>query len=155
IMTTPAAPPPEPRYEPTIQEMLNLRRDIAMARKNELRAEQRGEEVNRVHAANLAKLEVLINKNMPSSPELDQAKEISTLYHNLFTRTNLYDVLARGKRGMDKVPTQDTVDYLMNKYTNEGEPGLKDLLEMTRNKQMWQRMPGQADAYPFEGKMKA
>lgn len=151
IMTTPPAAAPPKQPEPTIQEMLNLRRDIARARKTELRAEQRGEEPNRVLIANYAKMETLINKNMPHSPELDQAKAISTKYHELFTRSNLYDILATGKRGMDKVPNQDTVDYLMNKYTNEGQPGLKDLLTMTRDQQMWQRVPGQNDAYPFGG----
>lgn len=130
-------------YKPTVQELTSLKTAIRQARfANQIKggpAEL---------GANMVKLEQMINKGiadaLPGDISIQQARAISTKYHDLFSRSNLYDVLASGKRGVPKVYPEQTIPYLMDRY-----PGLQDILTMTRDKQMWKRTPGQPDAYPY------
>lgn len=114
-------------------------------------AVQIGKASRRDLIANLTKLEQIINKGIadavPGDATIDQARAISTKYHDLFTRSDLYDLLERNRVGKDKVPVARTVTEML-----DSEEGLENLLTMTRDEMMWRTIPGEATMFDYVDK---
>lgn len=118
--------------------------------KSAIRDARRAEEASVAPRAglneNFTRLEMMIEKGIadaiPDDVTMQQARAISTKYHDLFSRSKLFDVLRGGPRGGARIAPEDTLDFLKGQ-------GLEDLLTMTRDRAMWKRVPGQSDAYDF------
>lgn len=117
--------------------ILDVREHIAavrQARKNELANQSKAADDR--YLGNLTGLENILHKSIgdafPNEVALSQARAISVKYHDLFSRSNLRQVLASGRQGEDKVRPEQTVDSLMKRFQ-----GLKDVLTMTGDREMW------------------
>lgn len=118
---------------------------------NEIAAEQgkayTGGAPRQPYIRNLTRLSELVDDAMarayPNDVEVQQAVAFSKRYNELFTKSNLFDLLARNSRGKRKVNPGESLDFLQ-KQTE----GLSDLFNMTGALQRVKRIPKQKDAYP-------
>lgn len=130
---------------PTVQQVRSFVSKVeTMARK-----EKAEPAPNWTLVANMHKVSAVMNKAiadaLPDDVSIQQARAASVKINDIFTRSNLRDILATGPQGAEKVAPARTMDHLTRKW---GGAGLEDILTMTREIGGWKRIPGQKNAYP-------
>lgn len=95
---------------------------------------------------NYARLDSLvtnhIGREIPEDVTIQQARAASKMYHDIFSTSDLDQLLRTTKKGGEKVAKETAVEHLMSKAQ-----GMPDLWAMTEKLQA-RRLPGQADAHP-------
>lgn len=116
---------------PTIKRMRDLQGEIRRARMAEEGKAYVGMPVNDALVRNYNRLASIIDngimESLPGDTRIAQARAVSIMYHDLFSRGNIADVLARRARGDNKFRPDQTVDELMGRHQ-----GLEDLMNVPR-----------------------
>lgn len=133
---------------PTVQRMRDLQGEIRRARLNEEGKAYSGLPVNDALVRNYNRLASMIDdavmRAIPGDTSVQQARAASIIYHDIFSRGNLADILARRARGDNKFRPDETVQELMDRYD-----GLSDLLKVhAKVRAMGRRQPTLANANP-------
>lgn len=84
-----------------------------------------------------------IGDAFPNNVPLQQARAASAMYHEMFTKTELFPLLRAGMRGQAKVRDEDTLQYLIKR-----PKGMQDLYNMTDRLLTAKRLPKDEFAYP-------
>lgn len=125
---------------PTVQRVRDMIGEVRLARKREEGLERQGMTPNYGLIRGYHMLEQIghdaIERALPGDVSIQQARRVSTLYNDLFTRGGIADVMARRSRGDMSVPPGETVETLMKKFD-----GIQELLDV-RNKLAYVRAPG-------------
>lgn len=127
---------------PTVKRLRDFRAEVRLARKREEGLENQGITPNYGLVRNYNKVENLIDDAieaaLPGDVTIPQARRVSTIYHDLFSRGGVADVLARRARGDNSIPPGTTVEELMSRFG-----GIEELLAI-RDKLVYVRKPGGA-----------
>lgn len=127
---------------PTVKRMRDFVAEVRLARKREEGLESQGITPNYGLVRNYNRVEEIVHKAiedaLPGDVSIQQARRVSTIYHDLFSRGGVADVMARRSRGDNSVPPGTTVEELMDKFN-----GLDELLNI-RNTLTYVRKPGGA-----------
>ena len=128
------------KAQPTVQRVRDMIGEIRLARKREEGLEKQGITPNYGLIRGYHMLESIghdaIERALPGDVSIQQARRISTIYNDLFSRGGIADVMARRSRGDMSVPPGETVETLMKKFG-----GVQELLDV-RNKLAYVRAPG-------------
>lgn len=134
---------------PTVEELRQRLSLLARSTKNEFGKTMQGQEPNRelvrLNAQLASIIESAISQANPNDIALQQARAMSTEVNNLFNRTELFDLLAKNRRGMPGVRGENTVEELL-----KNSDALKDVLNVTRRLQTgarWKSVPGSQLTY--------
>lgn len=123
---------------PTIRRLRDFRAEVRRARI----AEQAAPAPNDALIRNYNKVEGIIDEGIqsayPNDRAIDQARKVSILYHDMFTRSEVGKVLRTDAVGNPIVPPERTVSTLMSR-----PGGLQDVQDV-RNKLAYKRAPGGA-----------
>jgi hypothetical protein len=121
---------------PSIERLRDLRGEIRRARVSESASVAPNDGLVR----NYNRLESIIDRGIqdaiPGDVSIDQARKVSILYHDLFSRSNLNSVMSRNATGAERVDPEQTLTKLMGRYK-----GVQDITDV-RNSLVYKRAPG-------------
>lgn len=135
---------------PSVAKVRGTIRDLDVARRQAL-GDPRGP--NNVLASNISRLQAMaddwIMQAFPDNIALKQARALSQLKHDLFTRSELAPLLEKNARGALKVRPGETLDKILG-----SQRAVDDIYAVTDRLLKVKRFPDQKDAYSgaLEGK---